>query len=73
MKKIVLSLSAATLALGAGAVAYAQHDGGRHGPDADRDGSVTRAEAGAHAAAMFARFDADGNGAGAAVIKRDRV
>ena len=57
MKNKVLSLTAAALALGAGTIAIAQHQGGRHGSDADADGSVTRAEMSPHAGTMFyARF-----------------
>ena len=62
MKNKVLSLTAAALALGAGTIAIAQHQGGRHGPDADADGSVTRAEMSAHAGTMFARLDANSDG-----------
>lgn len=62
MRKLTLTLSAAALALAGGAtVAYSQD--GRHGPDADGDGAVTRAEASAHAAQMFARLDVNSDGA----------
>ena len=54
--------AAAVLALGAGSVAYAVQDNGKHGPDADGNGVVTKAEATTHAAAMFARMDANQDG-----------
>ena len=57
MKKIALGLSLAALSIGS--IAYAaNHDG----PDADGDRTVTRAEAQAHAAEMFAKMDANKDG-----------
>jgi Ca2+-binding EF-hand superfamily protein len=60
MKRIAIGLSAAALAIAG--TAYAAHHEGRSMPDADGDGVVTRSESQAHAAAMFARMDANGDG-----------
>jgi len=61
MRKLTLTLSAATLAL-VGAATLSAQPAGRAGPDANRDGTLTLAEHTAHAAAMFARLDANGDG-----------
>lgn len=58
-----LALSAAALALGAGTVAYAdQADGRGIKADTDANGTITRAEHNAHAAAMFTRMDVNQDG-----------
>jgi len=64
MKRLTTGLALAALAaFGAtGSVAYADHHGGRHTPDADGDGLVTKDEVQAHSAQMFARMDANGDG-----------
>lgn len=64
MRKITLTLSAAVLALAGGTgIAYAAGAlDGKKGPDADGDGVVTQAEAQAHNAEMFAKFDVNGDG-----------
>lgn len=54
---VAASLAAASL----GGAAYAAHHD-RHGPDADGDRIVTRAEAQAHADQMFARMDSNTDG-----------
>ncbi len=56
MKKITLGLS--LVALSIAGVAYADH----HDSDADGNRSVARAQAQAHAAAMFARMDVNKDG-----------
>lgn len=61
MKKTALTLSAAALAL-TGTAVLAQNMGGKHSPDADSDGIITRAEMTTHADQMFARMDANGDG-----------
>ncbi|CDO36880.1 EF-hand domain-containing protein [Novosphingobium sp. KN65.2] len=58
--KVSLAISAATLAIGG--VAYAQMPHGNSMMDTDGDGVVTRAEAQASAAAMFARMDVNKDG-----------
>lgn len=63
MTKLTLSLSAAALAFVGASVALAQHHDGMTKPDADGDGSVTRAEMQSHGAQMFARLDVNGDGA----------
>lgn len=60
MKKIALGLSLAALI--AGGTAYADHHGKRPNMDTDGDGVVTRSEAQAHSASMFARMDANNDG-----------
>ena len=60
MKKLTLGLSA--LALAVAGTAYAAQDGQKHGPDADGNGVVTRAETQAFAARMFTRMDANKDG-----------
>jgi hypothetical protein len=62
MRKLTLTLSAAALAIGASGAAFADHHGGKRGPDANGDGNVTLEEARTHSAKMFERADADGNG-----------
>lgn len=62
MKKSVLGLSIAALALGASAAALADHHGDDRGPDADGDGVMTLKEVTAHSAQRFAHMDTDGNG-----------
>ncbi|MBA4165136.1 MAG: hypothetical protein C0510_11010 [Erythrobacter sp.] len=62
MKKSVLGLSIAVLALGASAIALADHHGGDKGPDADGDGVITLKEVTAHSTERFKRMDTDGNG-----------
>ena len=57
MKKLALGLSLAALSIGG--VAYAAH---HDGPYADGDRTVTRAEAKAHAAEMFAKMDVNKDG-----------
>jgi len=60
MKKIALGLSAfAMLATG---TAYAAHHGGQMRGDTDNSGTISRAEAQAHASQMFDRFDANDDG-----------
>ena len=61
MRKNILTLTVAALALGTAGVATAQH-GGKHNPDADGDGVVSLAEAKAHAAKGFERMDANDDG-----------
>lgn len=56
MRKTLLTLSLAATALASPVLAQ------RMGPDANKDGVVTRAEATAQADARFARMDADRNG-----------
>ena len=60
MKKLAIGISAIAMAV-SGAAFAAQHEG-RHGPDADNNGIVTRAESQAHAVAVFARMDANEDG-----------
>ncbi len=60
MKKFALGLSIAALSIGS--VAYAANAAQHDGPDADGDRTVTRAEAQAHSAEMFARMDANKDG-----------
>ncbi|MFZ9395398.1 MAG: hypothetical protein ACO25F_04955 [Erythrobacter sp.] len=66
MRKLTLSLSAAALALGSASIAYADHHGGQHGgghgPDANGDGIVTRAEHDTQVARMFERIDINRDG-----------
>ncbi len=67
MKKIVLGLSAAAIALGAGALyaatpAQPPMAGMHHGADADGDGAVTWAEAKAKADAAWVKFDVNKDG-----------
>lgn len=56
MKKFTVGLSLVAFAAAGTAVAQ---PGARHGPDADRNGVVTRAEAQAQATRMFAMLDAN--------------
>jgi EF-hand domain pair len=56
-KSIFVGLSAAALSLGGAAYAH-NHMGGMMG-DADGNGAISRAEAQTHAAALFARMDAN--------------
>lgn len=60
MRKYVIGFSAAALAIAG--TAYAAHHEGHPKPDSDGDGVVTRAEAQAHAAAMFAKMDVNSDG-----------
>ena len=62
MKKFVPALGAATMALALGAAAYAAPSAMRHGPDANGDGTLTRAEVSAQVAERFAKSDANGDG-----------
>ena len=62
MKKFVPALGAATMALALGAAAYAAPSAMRHGPDANGDGTLTRAEVSAQVAERFAKADANGDG-----------
>ena len=57
MKKLALGLSLAALSIGS--IAYAAH---HEGPDADGDRTLTRAEAQAHSAEMFAKKDFNKDG-----------
>lgn len=59
-KKLLIGLSAAAL-ITAGASAALAASGGRHG-DADGNGTVSRAEAQTHGAAMFAKLDVNQDG-----------
>lgn len=61
MNKPFLTLSAAALAL-TGTAALAQLGGPMPKPDANGDGTVTRAEMQAHGNAMFAKMDANSDG-----------
>lgn len=61
MKKIVLGLSAAAIALGAGAL-YAATPPMHHGADADGDGAITWAEAKAKADEAWTRLDVNKDG-----------
>lgn len=61
MRKSIFTFSAAIIALSGVGAAYAGSYGDRHGPDADNDGAITRAEVQAHGAAMFARLDSNGD------------
>lgn len=64
MKRLTTGLALAALAAFgvAGGAAYADHHGGRHSPDANGDGIVTKDEMQAHSAQMFTRMDANGDG-----------
>ncbi|MEQ1509772.1 MAG: hypothetical protein ABL909_05145 [Sphingopyxis sp.] len=59
ISRIALGISATALLIGASALAQ-NHE--RHNPDANGDGTVTRAEANEAANARFARMDANGDG-----------
>ncbi|MEQ1688546.1 MAG: hypothetical protein ABL874_08230 [Sphingopyxis sp.] len=59
ISRISLGITLATLMLGSAAVAQ-NHE--RRGPDANNDGTITRAEASAAAQARFVRMDANGDG-----------
>ena len=61
MKKTILALSAAALAL-TGTTAIAQYRGAGHNADANGDGTVTLAEMQSQSAERFARMDANGDG-----------
>ena len=61
MNKPFLTLSVAALAL-TGTAALAQFGGPMPKPDANGDGSITRAEMHAHGNAMFAKMDVNGDG-----------
>ncbi|BBI19705.1 hypothetical protein EKJ_05520 [Qipengyuania flava] len=61
MKKTILALSAAALAL-TGTTAIAQYRGAGHNADAHGDGTVTLAEMQRQSAERFARMDANGDG-----------
>ncbi|MCX7864901.1 MAG: EF-hand domain-containing protein [Novosphingobium sp.] len=60
MKGFAISFSLAALSIAG--PAYAAHHEGFPKPDSNGDGVVTRSEAQAHAAAMFARLDANKDG-----------
>lgn len=62
MKKIIPALGATALALALGNTALAAPSAMRHGPDANGDGTVTRAEVSAQVTARFARADTNGDG-----------
>ena len=62
MKMIIPALGAATMALALGAAAFAAPGAMRHGPDANGDGTLTRAEVSAQVAERFAKADANGDG-----------
>jgi len=63
MKRTALALSAAVLVTGLAGAAIAQHRmGGPGGMDPFGDATVTRAEAQAKAAEMFAKLDVNGDG-----------
>lgn len=63
MKKLTLAISAAALALtGAGVAAYAAEADGHQMMNPMADKIVTRAEASAHASAMFDKLDANHDG-----------
>ena len=71
MKKAITALAGAILiGLALPAIATADHHGGRKGGHADRmaamdtngDGAISKAEADAHRAAMFATIDANNDG-----------
>lgn len=61
MRKTVLILSVAAVALTGTGIAYAQH-GAHPDPDANGDGVTTLAETRSHGTALFARMDANGDG-----------
>ena len=61
MKKTILALSAAALAL-TGTTAIAQYRGAGHNADTNGDGTVTLAEMQSQSAERFARMDANGDG-----------
>ncbi|QGN54996.1 EF-hand domain-containing protein [Novosphingobium sp. Gsoil 351] len=61
MKKFTLAAAAATLAMSATALIAAPGDAKR-GPDANGDGTITRAEVQAQVAERFAKADANGDG-----------
>ena len=62
MRKTILTLTAAAVALTGSGFAYAQHAG--HAKiDANGDGATTLAETRSHGTALFARMDANGDGA----------
>lgn len=65
MRKLILTLSATTLALAGATAALADHHGGkaeRDNADADGNGVITQAEHKAQAAKMFSRMDVNGDG-----------
>lgn len=62
MKMIFPALGATALALAVGSAAFAAPGAMRHGPDANGDGTITRAEASAQVAERFAKADANGDG-----------
>ena len=62
MKTIIPALGATALALALGAAAYAAPGAMKHGPDADGNGTITRAEMQAQTAKRFAKADANGDG-----------
>ena len=62
MKTIIPALGATALALALGAAAYAAPGAMKHGPDANGDGTLTRAEVSAQVAQRFAKADANGDG-----------
>ena len=62
MRKIIPALGATALALAFSAAALAAPGAMRHGPDANGDGTITRAELAARVAERFAKADANGDG-----------
>lgn len=70
MMKSVLGVSVVVIALGASAIALAQHRGGDCSLDADGDGVITLEEVKTKSAAQFGRMDTDGNGV---IDKADRA
>ena len=63
MNRMTLAISAAAIALAGSTAALAATHGGKHGPDANGDGTVTQAEMQAHGARMFDRMDSNNDGA----------
>ena len=68
MRKTILTLSVAAVALTGAGIAYAQH-GDHPNPDANGDGVATLAEVRDHGNQLFARMDANGDGV---IDARDR-
>ena len=62
MKKLLPALGATTLALMLAAGAYAAPGDAPRGPDANGDGTITRAEVQAQVAERFAKADVNGDG-----------
>ena len=62
MKTFKPALGATAVALALGAAAFAAPGAMRHGPDANGDGTLTRAEVSAQVTERFAKADANGDG-----------